>query len=533
MQIPAPLFWHHVDRRADDLWGGGGGNNNNNNNNNNNSMQAAANVIWATATLQQQQQQHTPQLRRSLEQRAAQFLAQGSPKEISSVAWACAVLDWPRFLVELANGSDGSVDGFLRRASHHDYSLALWACATVGLHPPPRRLLAALPGQTDQVVTHPLSAAHAAWACATLLLPLSHSVVGENNNNDSSSSIGMQQQQYLGRFFGKINQHADALVNSPQCGTQNVANTIWALATLRLDPPDYVAAANKRAEWLVTHGKPQEISCLLHACATLGYSAPDVFAALDEQLMLQQQHGASGKNTVLRNWNQQDIANAARSYASLGWFENTIENHHHHPGDDGAESSSLDILWRRAIEMFVDEGVVFSDASLSQLAHTRLYAKGYGVSLPPAPDTMLEAIRQATFRISKGNPMSRAAYEISDALREIGFVHEMEVAPDPEMIGGDMLAIDIACMERKIAVECDGPRHYLMAATVDDNDNEYGGRLTLTAKETGSTTSKRRVLQQLGWTVINLDYRDFMRAQNDNNVHDWLRGAMEAAGVEL
>lgn len=529
LRVAAPRFWRHLDRRADMLWNDS--DNCNAENGNGNSMQAVANVIWAAATLRQQvqQPQHvvdtTPRLRRSLETNAARFARQGSSQNIANVAWACAVLDWevPCFFQELEQQQHGGANRFALKATHHDYSLVLWAFSTMGLHPPPRRLLAALPRLADEIMTQPLSTAHAAWACATLLLPCD----GDNGSHVPEYTSGdiLSEERYLARLFGQIQQHADALVHSPQCGTQNVANTLWALAALRFDAPDYVAAVNGRAEWLVAEGKPKEVSCLLYACALLRDPAPGLVGAFDEQLL--------NNNAFLENWDQQNISNALWAYASQGRFGNNSEAGGGAGGESSSPSSSLDILWRRATEMIADEGVVFTAPSLWQLAHTRLYAKGHGVALPPAPDIMLEAMRRATLRFSRANLKSKASYEISDALLEIGFQHEMEVAPDPEMVGGNMLGIDMACVERRIAVECDGPRHYLKKATVDDRDAVYGGRVTLTTKETGRTIAKRRVLQQLGWTVVNLDFRDFMRAQDEDNVHGWLRGSMEAAGVEL
>ena len=95
--------------------------------------------------------------------------------------------------------------------------------------------------------------------------------------------------------------------------------------------------------------------------------------------------------------------------------------------------------------------------------------------------------------------MSRSSKEVSQLLHEIGFHHECEVSPDGSISGG-MLAIDFACPERMIAIEFDGPSHFLKAVG--------SGKLTCT--ENGATKAKCRYLEQLGWTVINIDYRDYI-----------------------
>ena len=69
-------------------------------------------------------------------------------------------------------------------------------------------------------------------------------------------------------------------------------------------------------------------------------------------------------------------------------------------------------------------------------------------------------------------------------LNEVGFHHECEVSPDSSISGG-MLAIDFACPERMIAIEFDGPWHYLKAV----------GSGELTCIENGATKAKRRYLE--------------------------------------
>ena len=115
-------------------------------------------------------------------------------------------------------------------------------------------------------------------------------------------------------------------------------------------------------------------------------------------------------------------------------------------------------------------------------------------------------------RLDGNNLVSKSSEEISKLLHEIGFHHELEVSPDSTMTGG-MMAIDLACKERKIAVEYDGPSHYLKAL----------GSGVRTSTENGATKAKRRFLEQLGWNVINIDYREFDRVRRTPKEKQWLR----------
>ena len=81
------------------------------------------------------------------------------------------------------------------------------------------------------------------------------------------------------------------------------------------------------------------------------------------------------------------------------------------------------------------------------------------------------------------------------------------MAPIPDMSLGGMLAVDVACKDQMIAVEFDGPSHNLKEV--------HTGKITLS--ENGSTKAKRVFLEKLGWTVINIDYRDWIKVKRVGN----------------
>ena len=85
------------------------------------------------------------------------------------------------------------------------------------------------------------------------------------------------------------------------------------------------------------------------------------------------------------------------------------------------------------------------------------------------------------------------------------------------------MAIDFACKDRKVAIEFDGPSHFLEA-----NDNDK-----LTTQRDGPTEAKRRLLKMLEWRVINLDFREFDSAVASGSESEYLRLEFLREGVEL
>ena len=137
-----------------------------------------------------------------------------------------------------------------------------------------------------------------------------------------------------------------------------------------------------------------------------------------------------------------------------------------------------------------------------------MHARASGVTLSPAlPPALKARMIEACNSLTTTNSKFEAEY--SQLLSEIGFEHEREVSPfvitssssgDDYDDFGEFLAIDMACRKLKIAVECDGPSHFLTEFKPGAKEN-FG-------KENGKTVAKRRLLEQLGWKVVNVPFHD-------------------------
>jgi hypothetical protein len=99
---------------------------------------------------------------------------------------------------------------------------------------------------------------------------------------------------------------------------------------------------------------------------------------------------------------------------------------------------------------------------------------------------------------------------VSLLLNEVGFEHQ-EVSPFDNDGYSTLLSIDMANTEQMIAIEFDGPQHFVTDVST--------GELS----ENGSTTAKRWFLEQLGWKVINVRFTDWDNAGDKEEKKDFLR----------
>mmetsp|Transcript_34599 Transcript_34599/g.104368 ORF Transcript_34599/g.104368 Transcript_34599/m.104368 type:complete len:237 (-) Transcript_34599:29-739(-) len=152
-------------------------------------------------------------------------------------------------------------------------------------------------------------------------------------------------------------------------------------------------------------------------------------------------------------------------------------------------------MWALMFSRPVDVAAI-DDVAKSQLqqAYVRLTkdARVTGEIAPlPAPD---RAALVASFRETDSSLGSRTQKAVSNALTQIGWDH-LDEHYDAE----SGLSLDMAQLERKTAVEFDGPVHYFA--------NEPW-------MLTGRSKLKRRLLDLVGWDVVYVDYRDWDAATN-------------------
>jgi hypothetical protein len=149
------------------------------------------------------------------------------------------------------------------------------------------------------------------------------------------------------------------------------------------------------------------------------------------------------------------------------------------------------------------------DQHSRQLAQVHAFVRASGMDLQE-PAVMLN--------INDSTPEPpRSQREVSLLLTEIGFDREEEVHPFHEEGGSSlplgMVSIDMACRDRMVAIEFDGPYHFLVEA----------GSGKVSKVENGSTKAKRLFLEHLGWKVFNIHYLDWMEAKRKGEEKELLR----------
>jgi len=501
--------------------------------------QDISNAVWAFATLGIP----APALFANIEAHSNRLFKEGKPQDVAITAWAFATLgiEAPKLFAAIEAHSDWLV----KEGNPQDGSNTAWALATLRTQAP--KLFAHIEAHSEWFVKegNPQAVANTAWAFATLGVeaPKMFGHVESCSEwfvkNGTPQTIANTAWAFptLGveapKMFGHVEACSEWFVKNGD--PQAVANTAWAFATLGTPAPKLFARIEACSKWFVKEGKPQEVANTAWAFATLGIPAPKLFADIEAH-----------SNWLVKNGNPQNVANTAWAFATLGFDAPnfyaaldsisveilakdlipqsvTILCYAVSIAGRSAQSEELfSSLWAKAIELF-ESKAKFSDDELRQLAQTQIFAKVAGVELAQCPDSMSKEIKRLMVeKRAEDNVTSRSAEEVSKILKEIGFEHELEVSPDISISGG-MLAIDYACKERKVAIEYDGEYHFLKAVESGE----------LTTMRNGRTKAKRRLLEQLGWTVISLDYRGYINACHKSNEKQWLRNALKEAGVVL
>ncbi|KAI2495864.1 RAP domain [Fragilaria crotonensis] len=420
----------------------------------------------------------------------------GKPQEIANCVWACAKLGMES--PNLFRLMEERAEWLFKYGNQQEIASCIWACGTLGVESPNLFMLLDKRAEWLFEDAKPQEIANCAWACGALglkspnlfrLLDAHAEWLFENGNQQvianctwACGTLGMK----CSNLFRLLDERAEMFVangGSPQ----GLANCAWACAKLEIESPNLFRLLDEHAEWLVEHGSSQEIANCAYALAVLGSHSRGFFSALERCL-----------NEFLADANSQDLCNVCYAIVVL-----------HLSGV--SQKDMLANLWKDLIARDIDDLPI---EELKQVVYVQACASAFDMALA-SPSSVLQTQLD---RVPFTTESSRFETTVSTTLWDIGFSHQCEISPFESIPG--MLSIDLACVERRIAIECDGPSHYLSVA----GDNE-GNRL-----ENGPTKAKRRLLQQLGWNVINLNWAE---ARQHQVSQEWLRSKLSDAGVVL
>jgi hypothetical protein len=372
------------------------------------------------------------------------------------------------------------------------------------------------------------------WSCAMLQFPASN-------------------------LFALINENAERLFESSN--SQDIANCVWACGKLDISFPNLFAVLDSEAERFVSQGTSQAVANCVWACARLGVQSHNLFRFFDreaERLFLvgtPQNITMCVKSCAMvkvlprnlvdlleqnPNWlvsrcNSRDVAECAWAMSEFGLqtpdFFTAIEqdldrflfeaNSHYLIMLCGA-MAVLDMMdgpfnlmfckiWDRILANNIQRCVDNHDYCMMHFILAS--ATAAGVDLVKPPRRFQSRFLSAEFPVDS----SRASDRVSKLLDDMSISHKRNASP----FGSGLLPIHLACRDRMLAIECNDARHFMQ---------ELGD--SIMRVENGPTKAKRRILQSLGWTVINLDCDDFVISESEMS-HDWLRDKLLTAGVDL
>ncbi|KAI2502636.1 RAP domain [Fragilaria crotonensis] len=452
-------------------------------------IQHISNCIWAFAKLGIKS--HI--LFGLLEQNAERLVKEGQSQSISNCLWACGKVGFNcPTLFELAEQDTG----WLADADDPTQAIAasIWACGQLGIKSP--HLFEILDQHAASLTACPHLFSNSIEACGTLGIkaPNLFRVLEENTDwlwdrgTPQTFTRALRGCALLGinspRLFELLEQKSDFVIEH---GTASeVATCIWACAKIGVITPNLLELLAQKAEWLIDTGHPQDIAMCASSLSFLGFHSPALFSALEGNL-----------TRFLLDSNAHDLCNMCYAMAVHGPVESQRDD-------------VLAVIWNWLLDTQITDMPM---DGLKQVLYIEAFAAAFGVQLVSPSLGLRNVLDQVRFT----HESSTYKDEVSDALNAIGFSHIRDLSPFEPTPG--LLSIDLACVDRMIAIECNGPNDYL--SVIGD---------PLRRVENGPTKAKRRLLRQLGWQVINLNWEESV----ENHLsHDWLKGKLYDAGVKV
>ncbi|KAG1672291.1 hypothetical protein FOA52_004306 [Chlamydomonas sp. UWO 241] len=395
------------------------------------------------------------------------------PQSLANTAWALATLvhvdaEFMDALLQAARPQ-------LRSFAPQGLTNMAWALATLG------HVDAVFTDELVQAATfhmrsfNPQDLANTAWALATM------------GHVDAA-------------FMGALVQAATAQLRN--FTPQNLANTAWALATLGHVDVVFMGALLQAATPQLRHFKPQELANTASALATLGHVDAQFMAALLQAATPQ-----------LHNFNQQNLSNmawalAALGHANAGFMDALVQAAM--PQLDSFNTQGLaNLAWAFAmldvqsasvcalIEHAAAFAMALTPSNLCQIYQFILWLDTWHQVAPAVPPQLLAACKCVWLEEVSITRVSRMQLQVLDAIRQLP---SCSGASSEHQTDDGLFSIDIALQlpgsDQKLAVEVDGPTHFLSSAPT---------------MPTGATRLRNRPLEARGWRVVSVPVKEWDR----------------------
>jgi hypothetical protein len=221
----------------------------------------------------------------------------------------------------------------------------------------------------------------------------------------------------------------------------------------------------------------QDVANSLWAAATLGWQADSMRCALE---------GAAVR--VAPTMNAQAVANSLWALATLGWQAVA--------GMAGVWEQSVAVL------LHADGLAQLSRLDLSQLLQAHLASQYLELGLVTLPPSVLQVAVRAHREEARKVTVSNGQREVGESLHRLGVAHELE-----HITADGLFSIDLAIVDRRIAIEFDGPSHFT--------------RNTL--EPLGHTRLRDRLLSAMGWQVVSIPFFEWDRLHQQEQMDAYVR----------
>jgi hypothetical protein len=174
--------------------------------------------------------------------------------------------------------------------------------------------------------------------------------------------------------------------------------------------------------------------------------------------------------------NAQNAANTLWALATLGWQAN----------DD------MSSCFQQRVEvLFLDSGIAqLSGKVLSQLLQAHFASQFLRLGLLTLPLFGLQVALAAHREAGREVTVSTGQREVGESLRRLGISHELEY-----ITADGLFSIDLAIVDRRIALEFDGPSHFHTDAL----------------EPRCHTRLRNRLLSAMGWQVVSIPFFEWDR----------------------
>lgn len=342
---------------------------------------------------------------------------------------------------------------------------------------------------------------------------------------------------------------------------QDLSNTAWTYSVLGLSHTGFMETAKSELRRRVNNFlagdtrvmncfKGQELANLLWALATLNIPAGNILESLVPyfERICEDEQGQVTPASIAKIFKRQELANLAWACAVFGSYPNGMMRLLYNGlvglGDDQLAPSILaDAHGDTGLQSQAIMCLIYVQAEMD------LEGKSEGLMLPPdfpngwkqltanaKDDHMTETTIELSLSTSK---IQRA---VSSCFTRIGFDHVEEHVITMEEMSNDhgisfspkpleILSIDIANLEEKIAIEVDGPAHFV--SQIDEVTDDGGHTRLVNGKLeyqfrwkgdkqqiNGPTALKQRLLSLLGWRVIHIPFWEWYALCADEAAQD-------------